>query len=227
MFVFDLLKDFLLPYKSLVFLAMFVAFFSLLGLAIRHNEDTRARKAFLAFFFVCLLLTSLGGQHVLPFTQWHKFSTTGEENVSFYQIEMISEDGSRIVIDPDVTEVASRQLVASEFASGYSESEREQAAQILIHRSNQYRAKTLDREVDLFSLIDFPPHGYGTTDWSSEYLSEHGQFTGVAIVRVDLQFSADGESPKDRSTEDVCVYKSASNASEQLNSQEWGVSQCS
>ena len=81
-------------------------------------------------------------------------------------------------------------------ATRYSESKAESAAKYLLDCAITYRQRVQDGR-GMRPYVDFPPHalGYG---WDQRTLERYGDFVGLRVYRVELEFTESGLSIEER-----------------------------
>jgi len=185
---------------TLARLAVLAGFVVATVVAVVLADRPRVRTAYVAGFFVCLLLFNLVGVAALPFMHWHKFSGDRPETEVLYEFRVVDAAGRELDYDHRATLAVdgfSMYLVTSRMDE-YDEPRRAAVAAYLLARANTYRASIESRSA--LHLLRFPPHGVEDT-WDELELAEYDEFVGVRYYRLELVTSADGTAVESYSEE--------------------------
>jgi hypothetical protein len=185
-------------YFPVLVASVFVASVVGVVLAVRHSEDPRVRKSFVAIFFVGLLTVNVyPASPLLPFSHLHKYTGESSNPTTYYEIYVVDESGDELRYDGNAAPPAGfLARFATAITTDYSEPKAKSAAEYLLKRAIAYRQRIEDGR-GVAPHVDFPPHALGDS-WDEKTLARHGEFVALRIYRVELRYAESGLSVESR-----------------------------
>lgn len=186
--------DLLLPYAEYVVPVFWFGFVGYAIVAIIFYRHRFVRSSFVAVFFIGLIFfNTISPVVLLPYTNWHKFSSPRPDTLESTSMRLVDENGEEIRYPAKATLAFSaiqlgtlqEQIVQGRF----SEKKTEEIARYLIVLAENYR----DRVQNPSSLryVRYPPHHPTPQGWleNEDYDAE---FVGIRIYRTKTITSSDG-----------------------------------
>lgn len=215
------LIDLLRPFAEFILPLIFFGFFAVAGAAIYYNRNPTVRRTFTIGLVVVLFLfqTTVIPLTVPPFTTWHKFSDTWDQERIEYEFRVVDADGNELKFDEKSTLAFEgvRMLLLHERMTGeYSEDEKREAARFLLESAREYRTEVergnprrglvwTNGGVPPQHLVHFPAHGHVGT-WTPGVMEDYSEFVGIRLYRMTIETSDDGSEVVSYSEEMVYEY---------------------
>lgn len=188
------LVETLRPLAPIVVPLFWVTFFGFALVAIYHHRHQRLRRAFIASFFVGLVFfATISPVVLLPYVQWHKFSTPYPTEVEHLQMRVVDEHGDELMLDNRATlafEGVRMSGLNNRMVEEYDEATNERVARHLLEQAETYRSSL--RSPSPLRYVRFPHHGI-TSTWTADELETYGAFVGIRIYRLTIVTSDDGK----------------------------------
>lgn len=187
------LVDILRPYAPLVVPLFWISFVVAAAVAVSLYQKRYVRKTFVVGFFIGLIFFStIAPVTLLPYIQWHKFSTPWPEVVEKHELRVVDEHGNEIRLDDRATlkfDAVRMNGLITRMVADYSDEKNEAIARELITKAETYRDRL--QRPSLLRYVQFPHHGHANT-WSVDQLEEYGNFVGIRVYRLRIHTTPDG-----------------------------------
>ncbi|SCA63537.1 hypothetical protein SCG7109_AR_00090 [Chlamydiales bacterium SCGC AG-110-M15] len=168
----------------------FIMFFLITAFCSFFAYKNLARKAFIVFFFCLFTLTGLTGKTPWPFYNWFLYPNAGENEATFYQINLADANGNKIIYDyraaPPTLMTPLRRL-AQNMALNFTEEENLVLAQFLLNRAQTYRQRDFSGQ----AIWHFPSHQFGLK-WGKSNTADIGPFKILQLYKISAVLSDDG-----------------------------------
>jgi hypothetical protein len=203
--------ELLYPYVDIIVVVFYLGFFTFAIAAIYGNRRRTLRRAFVVLFFVGLLFFNTIAPHaLLPYVDWHKFSSPRPQEFEGTEMRLVDEHGNEFDY-PSKATLARGHADLSAIQSGiiegrFSEARSEAIAAHLIREADAYRD---GYNTDPRRFIRYPPHGF------KEFtLADAGEFVAIRIYRGRVRTSADGTEITERESELLVEITPSANRTE-------------
>ncbi|SFG71412.1 hypothetical protein SAMN04488063_2753 [Halopelagius inordinatus] len=227
--------DLLRPFAEFILPLIFFGFFAVAGVAIYYNRNRTVRRTFTVGLVVVLFLfqTTVIPLTVPPFTTWHKFSDTWDEERIEYEFRVVDEEGNELRFDGKSTLAfhgIRMSLLHDRMTGEFTEDERREAAKFLLHSAREYRTELernnprrglawTDGEIPPQQMIHFPSHGHVST-WTPSLVENYSEFVGIRLYQMTIETSEDGSEVVSYSEEMVYEYDDSTESNETVSETE-------
>lgn len=172
---------------------VFQGYYLLALAATVFHRNRLVRGIYLTGFLALASASGFTGTMAWPFFSWHLYAYEAPAHFVFLQIRVADRAGREIRYDaratpPSLTTPLRR--FASQFAT-YSREDAQEFARFLLDQASAYRARLGQPDPTVWSRLRFPRHQLGFR-WSSETISDFGDFEEVRLYRVEVALSHDG-----------------------------------
>jgi hypothetical protein len=170
----------------------FVAFFTVMAVAIAASRHAAARRAGVALLLALLFYHGLTGRMTWPFFSWHLYGRRASTTLDFHQLRLADAAGREVRYEPLAVPPALpsplRRLAGR--LPGLEEPGRGEVARFLLERARARRRAeaegTLPRR-----WLHFPAHQAGA-GWDREALVTMGAFETLRVYAIHVELDPTG-----------------------------------
>lgn len=161
---------------------------------LQRNNRSVFRQLWLTTFFSGILVTTLIGAPILPFVEMNKYSDSTSEELTYYEIRMVDENGAEIRYDlratPPLAGGSRQSRLGGMMVNEFSDEKRLEMSTFLFESAVEYRAEIERGESSWRERLEAPYYSQ-EPPWRRNELKGMSGFDSIKIYERTIVYGED------------------------------------